>query len=73
MLANYERTLLVLTPVMPKDEMRQSADEFGRLFGLRVQERQGTLEILNRAWQSAKIFLKNKPAPPGKISGGYGS
>jgi hypothetical protein len=72
MLAHYERTLLVLTPVVPEDEMKQSADDFGRRFGLRVQERRGTLDMLNQAWQSAKAFLEIEPAPLHNQTGGYG-
>jgi hypothetical protein len=58
--AYYERTLLVLTPVVPQDEMKQSANEFSRLFGLCVQEREGTLDILSQAWKAAKAFLESK-------------
>ncbi|MFW9997938.1 MAG: DUF1638 domain-containing protein, partial [Candidatus Odinarchaeota archaeon] len=58
--AHYERTLLVLTSIVPQDEMKQSADEFSRLFGLYVQERQGTLDILCQAWKAAKAFLESK-------------
>jgi hypothetical protein len=58
--AHYERTLLVLTPVMSQDEMKRSANEFSRLVGLCVQERQGTLDILGKAWKVAKAFLNSK-------------
>jgi hypothetical protein len=70
--ADYERTLLVVTPVMPEDEMKQSANEFSRLFGLYIQERRGTLGILDQAWQSAKTFLKTKPDGPGIKTEGHG-
>lgn len=59
--ARYERTLLVLTSVMPQDEMKRSSNEFSRLFGLCVQECEGTLDILSKAWKVAKAFLKSKP------------
>jgi hypothetical protein len=58
---HYERTLLVLTSVMPQDEMKRSSNEFSRLFGLCVQECEGTLDILSNAWKVAKAFLKGKP------------
>ena len=58
--AHYERTLLVSTPVMPQDEMKQSANEFSRMFGLCVQECEGTLDILSTAWKTAKAFLESK-------------
>jgi hypothetical protein len=71
--ANYDRTLLVLTPVMPEDEMKHSANKFCRLFGLTVQERRGTLGILEQAWQSAKTYLRAKPDGPGMTTAGHGS
>jgi hypothetical protein len=58
--AHYERTLLVSTPVMPQDEMKQRANEFSQLFGLCVQERQGTLDILSQAGKDAKTYLESK-------------
>jgi hypothetical protein len=58
--AHYERTLLVSTPVIPQDEMRQSVDEFSGLLGLYVQEREGTLDILSQAWKVAKAFLERQ-------------
>lgn len=57
---HYERTLLIHTPVMPQNEMKQSANELGRLFGLCVQECEGTLHVLSKAWKAAKAFLENK-------------
>jgi hypothetical protein len=59
--ARYERSLLVLTPIVPQDQMKQSADEFNRLFGLCTQVREGTLCILSKAWEAAKAFLEGKP------------
>lgn len=58
--ARYERTLLVVTPVLPQDEMKQRAHEFSRLLGLRVQEREGTLDLLRQAWKAAKAFLERE-------------
>ncbi|NOQ22514.1 MAG: DUF1638 domain-containing protein [Candidatus Aegiribacteria sp.] len=65
----YERSLLIVTPLMPEDEMEQNVKEFNRLFGCRLEKREGTMEILNETWKAAKVFLKNKDRPTsnGKI------
>ena len=60
--AHYERALLVMTPVLPQEEMRRNANEFGRLFGLGVQETYGTLDILNKAFNAAKECLGSQTA-----------
>ncbi|MCK5136311.1 MAG: DUF1638 domain-containing protein [Bacteroidales bacterium] len=56
----YKRSLLVLTPVMPEDEMKQNTEEFDKLLKLQVEEHKGTIEILNTAWKKAKSFIKTK-------------
>ena len=58
--AHYERSLLVLTPIMPEHEMRQNAEQFSGLFGFRVEAREGTLNILSETWKEAKEFLKSE-------------
>jgi hypothetical protein len=50
----YTRSLLIPTNVMAEEKMRQNAEEFGRLLNLRTEVRQGTLEILQQAWENAK-------------------
>lgn len=55
--AHYERSLLISTPVMKKDEMRRNAGEFNELFGFRSEARKGTLSILNETWKKTKEFL----------------
>jgi hypothetical protein len=57
---NYERSLLITTPVMSEDEMRQNAQEFNKLFSLREETRIGTLGILMETWNSTKTFLNSK-------------
>ena len=54
---NYERSLLISTPVMTDTEMKQHSDEFSSLFGFREEIRPGTLNILLDSWNSAKKFL----------------
>jgi len=55
---NYERSLLIPTPIMAEKTMRQNADEFNTRFGLREEIRPGTLDILNKSWNSAKSFFQ---------------
>ncbi|MBL7212706.1 MAG: DUF1638 domain-containing protein, partial [Desulfobacteraceae bacterium] len=54
---HYERSLLIPTPVMAKEEMRENIEEFNQLFGFRTEVRQGTMDILDKTWQSAKRYL----------------
>ncbi|MBL7178114.1 MAG: DUF1638 domain-containing protein, partial [Desulfobacteraceae bacterium] len=54
---HYERSLLIPTPVMGKEEMRNNIEEFNQLFGFRTEIRQGTMDILDKTWQSIKDYL----------------
>ena len=54
---HYERSLLIPTPVMAKEEMRKNIEEFNQLFGFRTEVRQGTMDILDKTWQSAKGYF----------------
>ncbi len=55
---DYERSLLIATPIMSEEAMKQNSNEFNTLFGLREEIRPGTLDILIDSWNSAKMFLK---------------
>jgi hypothetical protein len=57
---DYERSLLIQTPVMAEAEMKQNSKEFNQLFGLHQESRPGTLEILKQTWSTAKAFLSSK-------------
>ncbi len=57
MFSHYERSLLILTPVVERAEMEHNVAEFNQIFGLRVETRQGTMQLLTEAWDSAKSFL----------------
>jgi hypothetical protein len=57
---NYERSLLISTPVMSQEKMKQNSIEFNTLFGLREEIRQGTIDILIDSWNLAKAFLDEK-------------
>jgi len=58
--ANYERTLLVTNAVLPEEAMRQNIEEFNRLFGFRTEVREGTLNILQSTWESAKASIMGR-------------
>lgn len=60
LLTHYERALLVLTPVMSEDDMRQQIAEFNQFFDLRVETRQGTLRLLHDAWEAAKARVTER-------------
>ncbi len=57
---DYERSLVIPTPIMSEGEMKAHTEAFNKLFGLRSEVRQGTLKILHEAWHSAKAFLNTK-------------
>ncbi len=55
--SGYKRSLLIPTPVLAEDQMRQNIEEFNCLFDFRTEVRQGTLEILRSTWERAKQEL----------------
>ncbi len=52
-MSNYERSLVIPSPVLSQEQMQDNVDEFSRLFGFRTEVRPGTLQILERAWREA--------------------
>lgn len=62
-LAGYERALLVSTPALTEEEILRRGEEFSRLTGLRLEYRQGTMELLTTAWTAAKSFIDSTVAP----------
>ena len=52
-----ERSLLISTPIMSLEEMKQNSKDFNELFGLRTEVCTGTLGILQRTWETAKKRL----------------
>ena len=58
--SNYERSLLIPNPMLPADEMRQNIEEFKRLFGLRTELQQGSLDMLKWTWETTKQYLQEK-------------
>jgi len=57
---DYERSLLISTPIMSLEEMKQNSKAFNELLGLRTEVCQGTLSILQKTWDTAKKYLNPK-------------
>jgi hypothetical protein len=57
---DYERSLLISTPIMSLAEMQQNSRAFNKLFGLRTEVCKGTLSILQNTWDTAKEYLNPK-------------
>ncbi len=55
---NSERSLLILTPVLSENEMKQNIEEFNSLLNLHLERYLGTIEIVDSSWEKAKFFLK---------------
>jgi len=56
--SGYKRSLLIPNPVLPEEEMRHNIEDFNSFFNFRTEVRKGTLEILQRTWESAKHEVK---------------
>jgi hypothetical protein len=63
LLSGYERVLLVNTPALASDELLRRGEDFAKQTGLRLETREGTLELLSAAWNEAKTFLLRNAAP----------
>ena len=51
---NYERSLLLTTPVLEEKELRDNTKDFNERFGLKTETRTGTLSILENTWKEVK-------------------
>ena len=56
----YRRSLLIPTPVLSEERMRENTEEFNRLFGFRVEVRPGVLGILHESWEKAKRTIEER-------------
>jgi hypothetical protein len=56
---NYERSLMISTPIMSLEDMQQNSKAFNELFGLRTDVCKGTLSILQKTWDTAKEYLNS--------------
>ncbi|AFM28000.1 DUF1638 domain-containing protein [Desulfomonile tiedjei] len=59
LMASYERSLLLPTPVASEQDLASGIHEFNRIYGLRTEVRPGTLDILEKAWSSAKQLVRH--------------
>jgi hypothetical protein len=64
-MAGYERSLLLTTPVISRQEMADNIEQFNTTYGLRTESREGTLEILEKTWQKGKRYVMSKDATMG--------
>ena len=64
---HYERSLIIPTPVMSKEEMMENVEEFNNLFEFRCEEREGTTRILDKTWKEAKEHIDLKQNGKSKI------
>lgn len=60
LMAGYERSLLLITPVLSEEEMAANIEEFNQTYGLRTEARKGTLEILEKTLARGKRFVMKK-------------
>lgn len=60
LMASYERSLLLTTPVLSEEEMAANIEEFNQTYGLRTEARKGTLEILEKTLARGKRFVMEK-------------
>lgn len=63
LMASYERSLLLPTPVASEQELALGIQKFNEIYGLRAEVRPGTLDILERTWSSAKHLVKEISLP----------
>jgi hypothetical protein len=54
LMAGYQRSLLLPTPVLGEAALERNVSEFNRAYGLRTESRPGTLDILEKTWEKAK-------------------
>lgn len=64
LMGSYERSLLLSTPVLDENELLENTKEFNRQFGLRVETRNGTLFLLENAWEKVKNAAEDNRINP---------
>jgi len=57
LMGNYERSLILTTPVLGESKMRENIHEFNEKFNLKTDIRPGTLTLLENAWEEVKKAL----------------
>jgi Protein of unknown function (DUF1638) len=59
LMANYERSLIMPTPVASEQELMSGVEEFNKIYDLRTEVRPGTLGLLEKAWNSTKQLVRD--------------
>jgi hypothetical protein len=54
LMANYERSLILPTPVLGEAKLRENIREFNEKYNLKTDIRPGTLTLLENAWEEVK-------------------
>ena len=62
LMANYERSLIMPTPVASEQELMSGVEEFNKIYNLRTEVRPGTLGLLEKAWNSTKQLVRDPPS-----------
>jgi len=62
LMANYERSLLMPTPVLSEQELASGIEEFNEIYGLRTEVRAGTLDVLQKTWITTKKLVVARTA-----------
>jgi Protein of unknown function (DUF1638) len=57
LMANYERSLLMPTPVLSEQDLASGIEEFNEIYGLRTEVRAGTLDMLQKTWITTKKLV----------------
>jgi hypothetical protein len=60
LMANYERSLILPTPVLGESKMRENIREFNAKYNLKTDIRPGTLTLLENAWEEVKKAARGK-------------
>jgi len=62
LLGNYQRSLLMPTPVLSEQELNSEIEEFNEIYGLRTEVRAGTLDMLQKTWIATKKLVVARTA-----------
>jgi hypothetical protein len=60
LLSGYERGLIVQTPAIADKELQSHGEDFASVTGLRLEAKEGTMDPLIKAWNSAKDAIQSE-------------
>jgi hypothetical protein len=58
LMRGYKRCLLLPTPVMSKEQLEENSKAFATKYGLFIESRNGTLDLLKKGWERAVTAVK---------------